>query len=76
MLAALRPHQWVKNLLVLLPLFLAHEWAQLGKLWLALVGLAAFSGQFATRFSAHHRIMIALSYLICREPGCQGAQLA
>jgi len=43
LVAALRPHQWVKNLLVLLPLFLAHEWDQLAKLALALVGLAAFS---------------------------------
>src|SRR5258708_7754681 len=41
--AALRPHQWVKNLLVLLPLFLAHEWDQFAKLVLALVSLAAFS---------------------------------
>ncbi|HUY33579.1 MAG TPA: UbiA family prenyltransferase [Pirellulales bacterium] len=43
MAAALRPHQWVKNLLVLLPLFLAHEWNQFAKLALALLGLAAFS---------------------------------
>ena len=42
-LAALRPHQWVKNLLVLLPLFLAHQWSDPGKLALAILGLAAFS---------------------------------
>ncbi len=41
--AALRPHQWVKNLLVFLPLFLSHEWDQFAKLALAMVGLAAFS---------------------------------
>ncbi|HEV3003306.1 MAG TPA: UbiA family prenyltransferase, partial [Pirellulales bacterium] len=43
LLSALRPHQWVKNLLVLLPLFLAHEWNQTAKLALAVAALAAFS---------------------------------
>ncbi|HWB08569.1 MAG TPA: UbiA family prenyltransferase [Pirellulales bacterium] len=41
--AALRPHQWAKNLLLLLPLFLAHRWADMGKLGLAVLGVAAFS---------------------------------
>jgi 4-hydroxybenzoate polyprenyltransferase len=41
--SALRPHQWSKNLLLFLPLFLAHQWYDLGKLWLALVAMAAFS---------------------------------
>ena len=39
---ALRPHQWVKNLLVLLPLFLAHQVDQLAKAGTALVAMAAF----------------------------------
>jgi 4-hydroxybenzoate polyprenyltransferase len=43
LIAALRPHQWVKNLLLLLPLFLAHQWTHAGKLALALLGMAAFS---------------------------------
>lgn len=43
LVAALRPHQWVKNLLLLLPLFLAHQWTDIGKLGLALLGMAAFS---------------------------------
>ncbi len=43
MVAALRPHQWAKNLLLVLPLFLAHQWTLLGKLGLALLGVAAFS---------------------------------
>ncbi|HVA50437.1 MAG TPA: UbiA family prenyltransferase [Pirellulales bacterium] len=43
LIAALRPHQWVKNLLLLLPLFLAHQWTEVGKLGLALLGMAAFS---------------------------------
>ncbi|HEV3025210.1 MAG TPA: UbiA family prenyltransferase [Pirellulales bacterium] len=43
LLTALRPHQWVKNLLVLLPLFLAHEWNQVAKLALAFAALAAIS---------------------------------
>lgn len=41
-LAALRPHQWVKNLLVLLPLFLAHQVNPLARLWPVLAALAAF----------------------------------
>lgn len=41
--AAVRPHQWAKNLLLLLPLFLAHQWHDLHKLFLAIVSLAAFS---------------------------------
>lgn len=43
LVAALRPHQWAKNLLLLLPLFLAHQWTDAGKLALALLGMAAFS---------------------------------
>jgi 4-hydroxybenzoate polyprenyltransferase/phosphoserine phosphatase len=43
LVSALRPHQWVKNLLVLLPLFLAHEWNQWAKLALAMAALIAFS---------------------------------
>ncbi|HVW39128.1 MAG TPA: UbiA family prenyltransferase, partial [Pirellulales bacterium] len=42
MAKALRPHQWVKNLLVLLPLFLAHQVDQLAKAGTALVAMAAF----------------------------------
>lgn len=41
-LTALRPHQWAKNLLVLVPLFLAHQVDHLPKLWSALVGLVSF----------------------------------
>lgn len=40
--AALRPHQWVKNLLVLLPLFLAHQVNPLARLGPVLAALAAF----------------------------------
>lgn len=39
---ALRPHQWVKNLLVFVPLFLAHQTDQLSKAGLACVAFAAF----------------------------------
>lgn len=41
-IAALRPHQWVKNLLLLLPLFLAHQVNPWVRLWPVLVALAAF----------------------------------
>ncbi|HVX14767.1 MAG TPA: UbiA family prenyltransferase [Pirellulales bacterium] len=43
LVAALRPHQWVKNLLLFLPLFLAHQWNDVIKLGLAVLGMAAFS---------------------------------
>lgn len=43
LIAALRPHQWSKNLLLFLPLFLAHQWHDLHKVVLALLGFAAFS---------------------------------
>ncbi len=39
---ALRPHQWVKNLLVFVPLFLAHQTDQLSKTGAALLAFAAF----------------------------------
>jgi 4-hydroxybenzoate polyprenyltransferase len=41
-LKTLRPHQWVKNLLVLVPLFLAHQVDQLAKAGTALAAMAAF----------------------------------
>ena len=41
-LKTLRPHQWVKNLLVLVPLFLAHQVDQWAKAGTALVAMAAF----------------------------------
>lgn len=40
--AALRPHQWVKNLLALLPLFLAHQVDPWARLWPVLAAVAAF----------------------------------
>ena len=42
-LAALRPHQWLKNALVLLPLLATHQIYELDLLWRALMTLAAFS---------------------------------
>lgn len=41
--AALRPHQWSKNLLIFLPLFLSHQWHNLHKAALALICFVAFS---------------------------------
>lgn len=41
--AALRPHQWAKNLLLLLPLFLAHQWHDWKRVALGLVAMATFS---------------------------------
>lgn len=39
---ALRVHQWVKNLLIFLPLFLAHQAADVGMLLQAFIGFLAF----------------------------------
>ena len=40
---ALRPHQWVKNILVFLPLLMAHQVSETGLLLDAFVAFAAFS---------------------------------
>lgn len=42
LLAAMRPHQWVKNLLVFIPLFAAHRYADALALQLALLAFVAF----------------------------------
>lgn len=40
---SLRPHHWVKNLLVFVPIVMAHDINQLPKLWHALAAFASFS---------------------------------
>lgn len=42
LLRAMRPHQWVKNILLVLPVLAAHDF-RLSLLWLVLAGMAAFS---------------------------------
>ncbi len=42
LLRALRPHQWVKNVLLFVPLFAAHDFS-LAAIGLVLLGMAAFS---------------------------------
>lgn len=39
---ALRPHQWLKNLLVFVPILAAHRWGESGAAWQALLAFAAF----------------------------------
>lgn len=39
----MRPHQWLKNLLLLVPLMLSHQMGNTGLLLQALIGLASFS---------------------------------
>ena len=39
---AMRPHQWVKNILLLLPMIAAHDFSLLTLMWVV-VGMAAFS---------------------------------
>ena len=43
MVQALRPHQWVKNLIVLVPLLTAHELSDVGLLAKGLLAMIAFS---------------------------------
>jgi 4-hydroxybenzoate polyprenyltransferase len=43
LLAALRPYQWVKNLLLGLPLLMSHQWQDSTKLLNVLLGMVAFS---------------------------------
>ena len=42
-LRAMRPHQWVKNLLLFLPVLAAHGWADASRMAATLLGVAAFS---------------------------------
>ena len=42
LLRLLRPHQWSKNVLLFVPLILAHEWNDLERLGAALAGFVAF----------------------------------
>ncbi|MCZ6620231.1 MAG: UbiA family prenyltransferase [Gammaproteobacteria bacterium] len=42
-LAAMRPRHWIKNALLLLPLLLAHRYADLGALYAVAFGIVAFS---------------------------------
>lgn len=43
LLKALRPHQWAKNILVLLPLFFSHNYLDPQMLWHALQAMVVFS---------------------------------
>ena len=40
---ALRPHQWVKNVLVFVPLLVGHQWGSAWRVFSALLALVAFS---------------------------------
>jgi len=42
LLRGIRPHQWVKNLLLVLPMVAAHDFT-FGTLWLIVLGMVAFS---------------------------------
>ena len=42
-IAALRPHQALKNLLIFVPLLMAHRWTDIESWWLALLAFFAFS---------------------------------
>lgn len=41
-LRAMRPHQWLKNILVFVPVFTAHQWGNADALWSAIVAFISF----------------------------------
>lgn len=47
---ALRAHQWSKNLLLLLPLLCAHQWADPVRFWPVILGLVAFSASASSAY--------------------------
>jgi 4-hydroxybenzoate polyprenyltransferase len=43
LLKGMRPHQWLKNVLIFVPLFTAHAWLDAAAIWHTLLAFAAFS---------------------------------
>ncbi|MEL6914141.1 MAG: UbiA family prenyltransferase [Pseudomonadota bacterium] len=72
---ALRPHQWVKNVLLLLPMIAAHEFG-LPTLLLALLGIAAFSAAASAIYLVNDLLDLEADRLHvkkCTRPFASGA---
>ena len=75
LIRALRPHQWVKNVLLLLPMLAAHEFG-LATLGLVLLGIAAFSAAASCIYIVNDLLDLEADRLHaskCRRPFASGA---
>ena len=74
LLKAIRPHQWVKNILLLLPLLAAHRFDS-GSLMLALLGILAFSAAASSIYVVNDLVDLEADRLHpkkCKRPFASG----
>ena len=74
LLKAIRPHQWVKNILLLLPLLAAHRFDS-GSLMLALLGMVAFSAAASSIYVVNDLVDLEADRLHpkkCKRPFASG----
>jgi 4-hydroxybenzoate polyprenyltransferase/phosphoserine phosphatase len=75
LLRAIRPHQWVKNILLFLPAIAAHQF-NMETLWLVLAGIAAFSAAASSIYVVNDLLDLEADRLHpkkCRRPFASGA---
>ncbi|SLN50607.1 UbiA family prenyltransferase [Roseisalinus antarcticus] len=75
LLRAMRPHQWVKNMLLILPVIAAHEFG-LATLLLVLMGMAAFSAAASCIYLVNDLLDLEADRLHakkCKRPFASGA---
>ncbi|MEM1236086.1 MAG: UbiA family prenyltransferase [Pseudomonadota bacterium] len=75
LIRALRPHQWVKNILLLLPMIAAHEFT-LATFGLVLLGMVAFSAAASSIYVVNDLLDLEADRLHvkkCRRPFASGA---
>jgi len=75
LIRALRPHQWVKNILLLLPLIAAHSFG-LDTMLLVLLGIVAFSAAASSIYIVNDLLDLEADRLHptkCRRPFASGA---
>lgn len=75
LLRAIRPHQWVKNVLLFLPAIAAHQF-NYDTLWLVLAGIAAFSAAASSIYVVNDLLDLEADRLHpkkCRRPFASGA---
>lgn len=72
---ALRPHQWVKNVLLLVPMLAAHDFSPVTLLWV-LAGIAAFSAAASSIYVVNDLLDLEADRLHptkCNRPFASGA---
>ena len=75
LIKALRPHQWVKNILLLLPMIAAHDFT-LSTLMLVMLGMVAFSAAASTIYIVNDLLDLEADRLHrtkCNRPFASGA---